>query len=90
MCHMSGVTSYVSRVTCQVSAVSCRVSGVTCHYVFVLFSFQTKWLGKSVEGLLSMGPTLSSYICFTTASLIVKYLSHLLKAKVYMLKLTDS
>ena len=35
------------------SCVTCRMSGVMCHF------FWTKWWSYLVEGLLSMGPTLS-------------------------------
>ena len=65
-CQVSGVTCQVSRVTCQVSCVTCQVSGVMCHvsFFFSLFFLWTKWLGYSVEGLLSTGPTPSSlYVC---------------------------
>ena len=49
MCHMS-------RVPCHVSCVTCYVAPVTCHFFFI-----TNWLSKLVEGLLSTGPTPSSF-----------------------------
>ena len=72
MCHVSCVMCHVSRVTCHVSRVTCHVSHVTCHvsqlfFVFVFLSFffiekkLKKWWSLSVEGLLSTGPTPSSY-----------------------------
>ena len=36
------------------------MSGVTCHMSCVTFFFLAKWGSFSVDGLLSMGPTLSS------------------------------
>ena len=53
-------------VTCHVSRhVSRHMSCVTCQ--MSLFFFRTKWWSLSVEGLLSMGPTPSSFLratCF--------------------------
>ena len=44
----------------------CHVSGVRCQNLFLLLSFflsfSTKWLSVLVEGLLSTGPTLSSFV----------------------------
>ena len=54
--NVSCVTCHVSRVTYHVSRVTCPVSHVTCH-VF----FWTKWWSLSVEGLLSTGPTPSTF-----------------------------
>ena len=51
-------------VTCHVSHVMCHMSHFTCHVShvnFFLFFFLTKWWILSVEGLLSMGPTPSSF-----------------------------
>ena len=53
MCH-------VSRVTCHMSCVTCHVSHVI--YIHFLFFFRTKWWALLVEGLLSTGPTPSSYL----------------------------
>ena len=63
-CHMSRVTCNVSRVTCHMSHVMCHMSGVTCHvsHVIIFFFFRTIWWSLSVEGLLSTGPTPSSFI----------------------------
>ena len=55
-CHLSHVMCLVSRVTCHVSHVTCNVSHVT-----IFFLFLTKWLSLSVEGLISTGPTPSSF-----------------------------
>ena len=48
---------------CHVSRVTCHVSRVMCHNFFSLFLlfFRTMWWSLSVEGLLSTGPTPSSY-----------------------------
>ena len=54
--HASHVTCHVSHLTCQVSGVRCHVP---CFFSSCFFS-RTKWWSLSVEGLLSMGPTLSS------------------------------
>jgi hypothetical protein len=55
----------MSRATCHdVSRVTCHVSHVTCHVSHVIFFpsfFRTKWWSLSVEGLLSTGPTPSSF-----------------------------
>ena len=69
-CHMSHVMCYMSCVTCHVSHVRCHMSGVTCHvldffsyfFFFFFFFYRTKWWSKLVKGLLSMGPTASSFI----------------------------
>ena len=76
-CPMSHVTCHVSHVTCHMSRVTCHVSNVTWHmFCFFLFFFlRTKWWSLSVEGLLSAGPTPSSYfpcsktICVPSGSL---------------------
>ena len=47
--------------TCHMSCVRCHVSGVTCNMSHVTF-FLNKWWSYSVEGLLSMGPTPSSFV----------------------------
>ena len=46
---MSGVTCHVSRVMCHVSHVKKKLR---------------MWFGYWVEGMLSMGPTLSSYFVY--------------------------
>ena len=46
-------------VTCHMSHVTCHMSHVTCHYYYY---FLTQWWSLSVEGLLSTGPTLSSFL----------------------------
>ena len=60
---MSGVTCHVSCVTCLVSPVTWYMSHVTCHF-FSFFSFLeiVVKLVSAVEGLLSTGPTLSSFL----------------------------
>ena len=57
MCHVSRVTCHVSHVTCHVSHVTCHMS----HILFIFFIFWTMWWSLSVEGLLSTGPTPSSF-----------------------------
>ena len=68
MCHVSYVTCHVSCVTCHVSRVTCHVSHVTCHVsrvtCFFFCFFWIKWSSLSVEGLLSTGPTPSSFISY--------------------------
>ena len=66
-CVTSRVTCHVSRVTCHVSRVTCHVSHVTIFF-FILFIFflRTKWWSLLVEGLLSMGPTPSSFLIANT------------------------
>ena len=57
---MSCVTCDMSCVTCHLS---CHLSCVTCH-TFFLGGAGTKWWSLTVEGLLSTGPTPSSFtIC---------------------------
>ena len=51
-------TCHVSHVTCHMSHVTCHVSHVT---FFLLLFFCTIWWSLSVEGLLSTGPTPSSF-----------------------------
>ena len=55
---MSHVTCHVSHVTCHVSHVMCHVSHVTFFYFFIFLPRGWSFL---VEGLLSTGPTPSSY-----------------------------
>ena len=57
---MSHVTCRMSHVTCHKSHVTCHVSHVTCHMSF----FWTNWWILWVEGLLSTGPTPSSFQVF--------------------------
>ena len=79
MMHLE-TTRYVSHVTCQVSHVTlqsltcihytlcvlCHMSGVTNHLSCVMcYIFFTKWLSWFVETLLSIGPTLSSFLNFS-------------------------
>ena len=53
----------MSHVMCHVSRVTCHMSRVTCHnFFYYLFFFWTKWWSLSVEGLLSTGPTPSSFV----------------------------
>ena len=55
----------MSHVMCHVSHVTCHVSHVTCHVLLVtFFLFLTKLWSLSVEGLLSTGPTPSSFLMF--------------------------
>ena len=54
MCHMS-------RVICHVSGVTCQVSRVTCNFIIIILFFLTQWWSLSGEGLLSTGPTPSSF-----------------------------
>ena len=78
MCHVSHVTCHVSRATCHLSHVMCCMSHVTCHMSHVTFRmshvtchvshvichiFSEKGWNLSVEGLLSTGPTPSSFRC---------------------------
>ena len=60
--NMSHVMCHVSHVTCHMSHVICHMSRVTCHVSHVLIFFFTKWWSLSVEGLLSTGPTPSSFL----------------------------
>ena len=60
-CHVSHVTCHMSRVTCHVSHVTCHMSRATCHFFFFFFFWTKRW-SLSVEGLLSTGPTPSSFI----------------------------
>ena len=58
-------------VICHVSCVTCHVSNIMSPvHLFLLLSFLfffslTKWRSLSVEGLLSTGPTTSSYLRFS-------------------------
>ena len=68
-------TCHMSQVACHVSHVTCHMSQVTYHKSY--FFFFTKWWSLSVEGLLSMGPSPSSfysYIDYLQCFLIPKYL----------------
>ena len=74
-CHVSHVTCHMSHVTCHVSRVTtCHLSRVRCHMSHVFFSsyffFRIKWWSLSVEGLLSTGPTPSSFRCYTLSSIL--------------------
>ena len=58
------MTCHVWRVMCDVSHVTCDMSHVMCHMSHVMFFlcfFRTKGWSLAREGLLSTGPTLSSY-----------------------------
>ena len=48
----------LSYVMCHVSQVTCHMSHITCNFFFC----GTKCCSYSVEGLLSTGPTLSSFL----------------------------
>ena len=52
MCHVSHVKVHVSHVTCHMSCVTCPI---------FFCGGGTKWWSLLVEGLLSTGPTLSSF-----------------------------
>ena len=54
----------MSCVTCHVSHVMCHMSRVTCHVSHVIF-FLLLFSDKVVEGLLSTGPTPSSFKMFS-------------------------
>ena len=59
----------MSRVTCHLSRVTCHMSHVTClmsHVMFFCFFFLIKWRSLSVEGLLSTGPTPSSFVSLSS------------------------
>ena len=71
MCHVSSITCQMSHFTCRLSCFTFQVSHVTCFFLF--FSFR-KWWSQFVEGLLSMGPTPSS---FQTFSYLKKYVNTL-------------
>ena len=60
----------MSHVTCRMSHVMCDEICVTCHMTHVIFFFLTNWSSLSVEGLLSMGPTLSSLVCLWAWTLL--------------------
>ena len=64
--YVSHVTCHMSHVSCHVSGVMCQVSCVRCHVSLFSFffssSFLTKWWSLSGEGLLSTGPTPSSFL----------------------------
>ena len=55
---MSGVKCHVSGVMCHMSGVVCQVSHIMFFCVCVFFFYK---LVEPVEGLLSTGPTLSSF-----------------------------
>ena len=48
---------HLSRVTCDMSNVLCNMS----HVTFFISFLQTTWCSQSVQGPLSIGPTLSSF-----------------------------
>ena len=52
---------------CHMSYVMCHVSHVTYHVSRVIFHMDFFLIGE-VEGLVSMGPTLSSFVCYLLAS----------------------
>ena len=52
----------VSHVTCHVSHVMCHVSHIVCHMSFIyIYFFLDKVMELVVEGLVSTGPTPSSF-----------------------------
>ena len=65
--HVSHVICQVSRVTCQVSGVMCQVSSVRCQIIKKKKKMK-KWWSSSVEGLLSTGPTPSSFLRYPQES----------------------
>ena len=67
MFNIHRISITVSHVTCHLSCVMCHLSPVTCKKNPIIFFFLflrkknlTKWWSKSMKGLLSTGPTLSS------------------------------
>ena len=56
----------MSRVTCHVSRVTCHLSHVTCQ---IIFFFLDKVVKLVREGLLSTGPTPSSFMSCTLVHL---------------------
>ena len=54
-------------VTCHMSYVMCHMWWLTCHvshvvkYIYICIFFLTKWWSLSLKGVLSTGPTLSSF-----------------------------
>ena len=54
MCHVLCVTCHTSRVTCHLSPVTCN------FFLYIIFLLK-RWWSSSVEGLLSTGPTPSSF-----------------------------
>ena len=71
------IPNHVSHVTCHRSHVMCQVSHVMCQVSLFLF----KWWSLLVEGLLSIGPTLSSFLNGTsnfTTAILAKPLIHTL------------
>ena len=76
-CHVARGTCHVSRATCHVSRVTCHVSHVTYQKKKLTFNFlffYVKKIGQiggasSVEGLLSTGPTPSSFLKLHRAAL---------------------
>ena len=76
---MSHVTCHVSRVTCHVSHVICHMSHVMCHMSQLFFCccfFWTKWWSLAGEGLLSTGPTPSSFKRPGVAGSVLHHLRH--------------
>ena len=61
MCHVSHVTCRMPCVTYHVSHVTCHMSNVTCEEKKEDKNV-IKWWSQSVEGLLSTGPTPSSFL----------------------------
>ena len=59
--HVSDVRCQVSGVRCQVSGVRYHVAGLTFKIILNLF-IRTKWWCQLMEGLLSRGPTPSSFL----------------------------
>ena len=59
---MSYVMCHLSCVMCHMSGVMCHLSYVTCNFFFSNFFINlVELVGDSVEGLLSTGPTPSSF-----------------------------
>ena len=57
----SPIKCLISGVTCHVSHVRCPVSESMYYYYYYYIFFFTNWRSKSMKGLLSMGPTPSSF-----------------------------
>ena len=64
-CHMSRVTYHVSPVTCHKTIffdICCKKKRKEIIFIYICSETNwTMWWSQSVEGLLSMGPTLSSF-----------------------------
>ena len=63
MCHVSHVTCHLSWVTCHLSPVTSQLKKKKIVFV-VLILQKIRQSGGSVEGLLSTGPTLSSFLVY--------------------------